>query len=527
VKSAAAIVAAALLALAARVPGIFWGDDFPGGFRGHHVDEWTHVVNAEVMIDPKSPPRWRPNPYPKGLAAHVAVPILAQQKLAGREFGAAAPASDRVVPPDRTLILFGRAWSVAYGVATVVVLWLLARRLTGSESIARLAAFFLALGGLHVSQSHFFVADVPALFWTLLATHLMLVDLDERGGRALALPMAAFSLGVAAGLKLSVLLLPSLLILALLFPSRVLRVAQCVAFLVAGFAIVTFGSYGPVDLQKTLDAGITSGIGYPLEDLVRIYGFELLASIGIPVAVLATLGMGTALRGAVSRAGAARLLPVLLLILLPCAFHVFAMLRSLDPFPRHLLAFFPWLAILAAAALDALATRLADRRAVVFALFAVVFGWQAALVFDGERNYLTEPRNLAMRWLEAPPNAPRSASVTWPAYETEVAARGFDATKLLEKDRPDVVVAELYFWNHFLSGSGPRESYPTDWRRVFDGRSAARVAAFQDAWRGASGYKPVARFSEGYVMPELSLADRILGNRSRNYLTEVVILRRD
>jgi hypothetical protein len=27
-------------------------------------------------------------------------------------------------------------------------------------------------------------------------------------------------------------------------------------------------------------------------------------------------------------------------------------------------------------------------------------------------------------------------------------------------------------------------------------------------------------------MPELSLADRVLGNRSRNYLSEVVIFRR-
>jgi hypothetical protein len=355
----------------------------------------------------------------------------------------------------------------------------------------------------------------------------MLVDLDERGDRALALPMAAFSLGVAAGLKLSVYAIPSLAIVALLFAPRVLRVAQCVAFLVAGFAIVTFGSYGPVYLQKTLDAGITSGINYSLDDLLRIYGLELLASIGIPIAAFAVLGLGTMLRAAASKEGASRILAVMLLIALPSAFLIFTMLRRLDPFPRHLLAFFPWLVILAAAALAALAERLHPRRGVVVALFLVVFGWQAALVWDGERNFLTEPRNEAMRWLEAPANAPRGSSVFWPAYEPDVAARGFDSTKTIEKDRPDFVVAELYFWNHFLSGASLRESYPADWRKVFDGRSAARVSAFQDAWRGTSGYRPAARFSENYVMPELRLADSILGNRSRNYLTEIVILRRE
>ena len=36
-----AILVAALLV---RSIGFSWGDDFPGGFRGHHVDEWTHVA---------------------------------------------------------------------------------------------------------------------------------------------------------------------------------------------------------------------------------------------------------------------------------------------------------------------------------------------------------------------------------------------------------------------------------------------------------------------------------------------------
>ena len=131
-----------------------------------------------------------------------------------------------------------------------------------------------------------------------------------------------------------------------------------------------------------------------------------------------------------------------------------------------------------------------------------------------------------MRWIDSSANVKRGSSVTWPTFETELAARGFDAQKTVEKDLPDVIVAELYLWNHFLSGSGLRETYPKDWRTVFDARSQERLEAHQNVYRGVAGYEEVARFSEGYVMPELRLADRVLGNRSRNYLTEVVIFRK-
>jgi 4-amino-4-deoxy-L-arabinose transferase-like glycosyltransferase len=530
---AAPLLAAALLALLARLPGLWWGDDFPGGFHGHHVDEWTHVVNAEVLIDPKSPPRWHPNPYPKGLAAHVAVPVLVKQKLGGRDFGSAAESRARVVPPDRTLILFGRAWSVLYGVLTVVVLWFFARRLTGSRTIADLAAFLLALGGLHVSQSHFFVADVPALFWTLLATHLMLVDLDARGEKPFALPLAALATGVAAGLKLAVAGIPVLVLVALLQPKRLLRLAQAAAFFTCGVVGVNFGSYTPVDLQKTLAAGIASAARYEIPDLLRLYGLELLASLGAPVLLLAALGLGAALRAAFAPGAGPRRLHVAVLVLVPLAIQGLAMLRKLDPFPRHLLPFFPWLVLLAAFALRLLLARLGARRGVTAAVLAAVFLWQAALVADGERNYLTEPRNAAMRWIESVSDLPKGAAVTWPSFEKELAARGFDPTKTVEQGRPDVIVAELYSWNHFLSGAGLRESYPRDWRDVFDAKSQTdassqqRLDAHQAVFRGTAGYREAARFDEGYWMPELRLADRVLGNRSRNYLTGIVIFRRD
>jgi hypothetical protein len=258
-------------------------------------------------------------------------------------------------------------------------------------------------------------------------------------------------------------------------------------------------------------------------DLVRLYAVELLASAGAPVVILAVLGLGVALRLALTESGRRRTLPVVLLILLPAAIHAATLFGKLDPFPRHLLPFFPWLMLLAAAALVAITDRLQSKRGLLAAIYLVVFGWQTALVIDTERLYITEPRNETMRWIDS--NAPKGGSVSWPGYEAELKAKGFKPEKYFDEGKPDVVVAELYSLNHFLSGSGRRESYPTDYRRVFDSLSPPRLVAFQDLYRGKAGYTEAARFEEGYFMPELRLSDRILGNRSRNYLSTVVIYR--
>ena len=53
--------------------------------------------------------------------------------------------------------------------------------------------------------------------------------------------------------------------------------------------------------------------------------------------------------------------------------------------------------------------------------------------------------------------------------------------------------------------------------------SQERVDAYQVLFKGQTEYREVARFGEGYFMPEYLLADALLGNRSRNYISEVVI----
>ncbi len=92
--------------------------------------------------------------------------------------------------------------------------------------------------------------------------------------------------------------------------------------------------------------------------------------------------------------------------------------------------------------------------------------------------------------------------------------------------RPDVLVMEMLNANHYLSGLGLRNSYPRDYRRIFDSPSQEWIDARQALFKGETEYETVARFEEGYLMPEYRITDAILGNRSRNYVSEVVIMRK-
>ena len=92
--------------------------------------------------------------------------------------------------------------------------------------------------------------------------------------------------------------------------------------------------------------------------------------------------------------------------------------------------------------------------------------------------------------------------------------------------KPRWLVMEMHNANHYLSGLGMRKSYPRDYGRIFDAMTQEWVDAHQAIFEGTAGYEEVARFGEGYFMPEFVLTDELLGNRSRNYLAEVVIFER-
>jgi dolichyl-phosphate-mannose--protein O-mannosyl transferase len=77
------------------------------------------------------------------------------------------------------IVVLGRVINALYGTATIFIVFLLARRLFRDARVALLSAWIMALGGLHVTQSHFFVADGPSLFWFLLGSYLLILEVEK------------------------------------------------------------------------------------------------------------------------------------------------------------------------------------------------------------------------------------------------------------------------------------------------------------------------------------------------------------
>lgn len=493
-----AILVAALLV---RSIGFSWGDDFPGGFRGHHVDEWTHVVIAGTLINPKVPPRWHPQPYPKGLAAHVAVPFLVSRAATGRLF-------DTRLPSDEALIKTARAISIAYGVLAVAVLWWIARRLCDDVRAAHFTALCLALAPLAVMQSHFGLADSPALFWSLAAAALLYADIEDR--RRGALGAAAFAVGMAVGFKLTPWLLPSLFLVAVSQPSRIGRLAATIGGCVAGFAVCTFLSMSPFDVVKCfVGDSVTPPDLLDPRDFPRLYAIEVLPSFTVPALLLAAAGIPALFRPSRHAwfIGVA--------IAIPAVLHIACALPKLAPFPRHLLPLLPALALLFGAA--------AVRSKIHGITAMIAVGYLAFATLATERRFDDDPRSHVRAHLRA--SLPQGATVHWPAYEKELAEDGFSPAAFPAEKVPDVIVAESWRTNHWLSGTGPRDSRPKDYRRVFDGMSAAHLEAWQALYDDPARFskKVGRRFDVDRPLPEDRMADALLGDRSRTYVGDVLI----
>lgn len=522
------LTAALLAGLLARLPGVWWGANFPPGWYSHHPDEYTHTLHAQLLINPDQPAHeketadrlglnnpWAAGfsvtPYPKGMAAHVAGPVVAWRILGGESRDLPPPASADIIPT-------GRVITVLYGTASILVTFLLARCLFTGISVPVLAAWLLALGGLHVTQSHFYLADVPALFWMLLGTLLLWKDLSDDNKRSWKLyAAAAFCLGIAFGLKLQVAGIPSLGLVALMKSNWPARVAIAGVSFLAGMLAINLGTYTPLDFYQTLTSGVSDPYIFSTLSSTLLYLAELPSITGLPL-FIASLGGGILLLARYARLQSTALRMRLgVVILLPLLVQLLLVLFKLDHFPRHLIPFIPWLAISGAWAINRLAGKLSERTGLAWMILPLlVLAWQALFVFDGEKGFINEPRNRAAEWVYG--NIDKGSTHWWYYHSLPDYKRApFPST------RPDVVVEEMHHANHYLSGMGLRDSMPRDYRYIFDTESQEEVDAFQALFTGTSGYREAARFGENYFMPEYRLTDRLIGNRSRNYLAEVVI----
>src|SRR5262245_11511780 len=263
------------------------------------------------------------------LQTYLVGAALAAGRLAGlvdhplQAFRDATPEFPRV-------FLIGRALSAAFGLATLIVVFLAARRLAG-ETAGLLAALVLAVSPLHVVHGHFLTADVALGFWVGLA--VLLLDRGSQAG-------AGFTLGLALATKPNaVFLLPAFAWVH--FQRRPARWWTAYAAAAAGFllgqpyALLAAGDWTAA-LLHLLRHDAAAGDGAPAVAVRQLYH---LAFYGLgPVAcALALLGLRRA--GGVVPASA-----LLLLLSLPLTGY---------PMARYCLPALPLLAVAAGVRLAA------------------------------------------------------------------------------------------------------------------------------------------------------------------------------
>ena len=505
------LAAAVLVGALVRLPGVAWGVNWPDGFTIHHIDEYTHIANADAIITPLGPSTGVP--YPKAMAAYAAFPILVWYAAHG-SFG-----GPRVHLP--WTVGAGRLISVLFGIAAILIVFAIGRDALGDEHAGTLAAWLMALGGLHVTMSHFFLADVPALTWTLLATWLLWRDLTQVDpSNHEPLRWAAFAAGAAFALKLFVFVLPALAYTVLARPPRLRRAVHAAIFLLAGLSISSLGFDTPTAFYRAATLGSHHAFEFDRGRSALLFAIQFPSIFSLPLLLLATAGT-CALALRLRNAEAVRRRHALVVFgSVPLVALAFVLLK-LDPFVRHLLILIPWAAVAGGWALAKWTAALKRQgRSPAFVL-TPVFLWMSIFVIDGERFFIFEPRNNALRWLRT--NVPPGTSMNWMGRR---APNGYRSVRWMVEGKPDVLVIEMSEANHSLSGVNWKNSYPSDFHQVYDGRSAERVAAIQALFQGTSEYTMVARFPEQYVMPEYRLTMALLGDRSRSFITEVVVFTR-
>ncbi|MBI2504724.1 MAG: glycosyltransferase family 39 protein [Candidatus Latescibacteria bacterium] len=292
--------------------------------------------------------------------------------------------------------LLGRLFGVCLGSASILLLYLIGRRV-GGQRVGLSGAALLSVAFLHTRDSHFLTADIPATFHLLVAQLFFFAYLES--GRWRDLSWGAVFLGLAASTKYNLGVFAAAQATAVLLgPSGAARGKHLAGALalsglafVAGtpFALLDWGSFWrDLSFERAHFAaghGLDLGWGW-----VRHLGFSLPFGLGWPL-LLAGLG-GCAWLGWRRRPAD--------LVLLSGILGYYAVAGSGKAvFPRYVLPLVPLLCLAAAIGLEEVARRWRGLWAVLV-LAALAPG--AALSWQHDQ-LLTRPdtRLLAAHWLEA------------------------------------------------------------------------------------------------------------------------------
>lgn len=193
----------------------FYGIDWDQGYFFHPDERQVYYVTdalalpqpltLSALLDPEG--TWNPNFFAYGSLPMYLLRLVTD--VAKRAFPAYGVRYANYI--------LGRGLSALFDVGTVLLVYVLGRRLYG-RATGLLAAALSALAVLHIQLSHFYTVDTLLAFF-VLAVLVGAVRLAQRGGFWSALPIGA-ALGAAMGTKVSAAPLAVIVALAWLLAAR-------------------------------------------------------------------------------------------------------------------------------------------------------------------------------------------------------------------------------------------------------------------------------------------------------------------
>jgi 4-amino-4-deoxy-L-arabinose transferase-like glycosyltransferase len=378
--------------------------------------------------------------------------------------------------------LAGRWLSIAYEVAAIPLVYLLGRKAFGATT-GLIGASLTAFLPIAISHAQVVRTDSAALFFGMLSLWLILRLADHTTWRRLALAACAIGLAIASRYFMVALLAP---LMVAVRPRNVRKAASGITLaLVAFLAASPFVALDAATVLESVAAeNESSHVGAdglsPIANFVWYLTRALPADLTWPVALLALIGIGLAVRRRTSGVVLIAYIGVHLVLISASALH----------WHRWTIQILPVLAIFCGFAIQALLTP-TGLRAAVTAAAAVQLALQT-LVYDLQQIQ-PAPRILAREWLIT--NAPAGTLVLqeWygpPLADTSLRSRTRFSLAQGALDAEYAVVSSAVYDRYF---SEP-DRYPREadfYGRLFAEQSMLAEfrarAPFQDLLAGVAG----------------------------------------
>jgi 4-amino-4-deoxy-L-arabinose transferase-like glycosyltransferase len=256
-----------------------------------------------------------------------------------------------------TFYYWNRILSVAFGVGSVCMTYLIGHVLLGNRWLALAAAFFMASIPIHIEYSALITTDVPVCFFVLVATFFSLRFVNE--GQTKYLSIALIFVGFAMATKYNaslVMLLPCVACLLQYVKNRQAFKRMWLLMLPI-IPMVTFFICMPYALIDS--ANFLAGLGWELRHY-KVLGHDPHTSIpGIRHikfqihTVIENIGLFAVVIAAVGMVSAIKTPKLLFIISLPVVYFLYMTTMKVN-FHRNFIVLYPFIAILYSAAIGGL-----------------------------------------------------------------------------------------------------------------------------------------------------------------------------